>query len=98
MPLIRLNKFLVRYNSFHKKLSLQSLRISSTFKFNFIFTLPSVHTCLSFQIDSPMHLNTTILIDHYLPVQTHHNNYRAAFFGESKEIQSKLHSIVLTLW
>ena len=41
------------------------------------------------------------LISHYLPVQTHHNNYRPTFgnfFGESKEIQIKLHSIVLTLW
>ena len=38
-----------------------------------------------------------MLISHYLPVQTHHNNYRTTFsnlFGESKEIQSKLHSIV----
>ena len=42
-----------------------------------------------------------ILINQYLPVQTHHNNYRptfSGFFGESKEIQSKLHSIVLTSW
>ena len=42
-----------------------------------------------------------ILINHYLPAQTYHNNYRPTFsnfFGESKEIQGKLHSIVLTLW
>ena len=47
-----------------------------------------------------------ILISHYLPFQTHRNNYRPTFsnfsgestYGESKEIRSKLHSIALTLW
>ena len=41
------------------------------------------------------------MICHYLHVQTHHNNYRPTFsnlFGEIKETQSKLHSIILTLW
>ena len=41
------------------------------------------------------------LISHYLPVQTHHNNNAPTFsnyFGESKETESKLHHIVLTLW
>ena len=49
-----------------QKLGLQSLQIFSTFKFNFIFTLPGgetllikiQYTCLWFQIDSPMPLNT----------------------------------------
>ena len=39
-----------------------------------------------------------ILISLYLPVQAHRNNYRPTFsnfFEESKEIQSKLHSIAL---
>ena len=43
----------------------------------------------------------TILIRLCLPVQTHPNNYRPTFsnsLNESKEIQSKLRSIVLTLW
>ena len=42
-----------------------------------------------------------ILISQYLSVQTNHSNYRLTFsnlFGESKEIQSELYSIVLTLW
>ena len=42
-----------------------------------------------------------ILISQYLPAQIHHNNYRPTFsncFGENKESQSKLHSIVLNLW
>ena len=42
-----------------------------------------------------------ILISQFLPVQTYHNNNRQTFsniFGESKEIQSELHSIALTLW
>ena len=52
---------------FHIKLALQYLQISSTFKFNFIFTLTcgetllitnSIHTFFLFQIGSPMHLNT----------------------------------------
>ena len=40
------------------------------------------------------------LNSHYLPVQTHHNNFSiilSNFFGKCEEIQSKLHSIVLTL-
>ena len=43
----------------------------------------------------------TILIRLYLPVQTHPKNYRPTFsnsLNESKGIQSKLRSIVLTLW
>ena len=42
-----------------------------------------------------------ILISHYLPIQTHCKDYKqmfSNFFGKSKEIKSKLHSIVLTLW
>ena len=39
MPLIKLNKILVRCHLFHKKLRLQSLQVSSSFKFNVIFTL-----------------------------------------------------------
>ena len=41
-----------------------------------------------------------ILISYYLPVQTHHNNYRPTlshFFGESNEVQTSLHGIVLSL-
>ena len=42
-----------------------------------------------------------ILISYYLPVPNQHNSYTPTFsnfFGENKEIQSKLHSILLTLW
>ena len=42
-----------------------------------------------------------ILNSHYLPVQTQLQHYRPTFsnfFGESKEIQSKLYCIVQTLW
>ena len=39
MPVIKLDKTLVRCHLFHKKLGLQSLQFSFTFKFNFIFTL-----------------------------------------------------------
>ena len=43
-----------------------------------------------------------ILIPNYLPLQSQHNNYRPTFskskVKESKEIQSKLHSMVLTQW
>ena len=39
VPLIKLSKNLVHCHVFHKNLGLQSLQISSTFKFNFIFTL-----------------------------------------------------------
>ena len=39
VPLIKLSKNLVRCHVFRKNLGLQSLQISSTFKFNFIFTL-----------------------------------------------------------
>ena len=41
MHLIKLNKILVRYLLFHKKLGLQSLQISPIFKLSFIFTLLS---------------------------------------------------------
>ena len=41
MPLIKLNKIPVLCHSFHRKLGLQSLQISPTFKFNFISTLLS---------------------------------------------------------
>ena len=46
MPLIRLNEVLVRCHLFHRKLEPQTLQISSTFKFNFIFTLPCRETFL----------------------------------------------------
>ena len=46
MSLIRLNKMLVRCYLLHKKLGLQFLRISSDFKFSFIFTLPCGKTLL----------------------------------------------------
>ena len=110
MPLIRLNKILVRCHWFHKKLGLVTLQISSTLKFNFIFTLPcgetllitnSIHKCLRFQIDSSMQLNSYDINQPLFTVQIHHNNYRQTFsnfFGGSKEIQIKLHSIALTLW
>ena len=41
-----------------------------------------------------------ILTNHYLPVQTHHNNFRLALsnnFGECKKTRSKLHSIIKAL-
>ena len=41
-----------------------------------------------------------ILTSCYLPVQSHHNNFRLNLnnlFGERKEIQSKLQSIIITL-
>ena len=108
--LIRLNKILLGGHLAHKKIALQSLQISSTFKFNFIFTLPcgetllitnSIHKCLRFQIDSSMQLNSYDINQPLFTVQIHINNYRQTFsnfFGGSKEIQIKLHSIVLTLW
>ena len=40
------------------------------------------------------------LNNQHLPVETHHNSFRLTlsnFFDECEEIQSKLHSIVLTL-
>ena len=56
MPLIKLNKILVRCHLFHEKLELQSAQISSTFKFNFIFTLlPCSETLLiTNSIDVPL--------------------------------------------
>ena len=47
-----------------------------------------------------MHLNTLTLNSYHLPVQTHHITFiltLSNLFGECEEIQSKLHSIVLTL-
>ena len=41
-----------------------------------------------------------ILTNHHLPVPTHHSKFRLTlsnFFGECKEIQSKLHSIITIL-
>ena len=41
-----------------------------------------------FKLVNPCSWINMILITHYLPVQTHHNNYRLSFsnfFGESKE-------------
>ena len=48
-----------------------------------------------------MQLNRYGINQPLLPAQTYHSNYGPTFsnfFGESKEIQSKLHNIVLTLW
>ena len=62
-------------------------------KFNTrVFNLKLIHPC---------NWILMILISHYLPVQTHRNNYRPTFsnfFAKSKKIQGKLHIIVLTLW
>ena len=107
MPLVKPKKNLVRCHLIHKKSGLQSLQISSTFKFNFIFTLlPYGETLL---IANSIHVS---LISHWFTnavecmwhktttIQTHHNNFRLTlsnFFGECEEIQDKLHSIVLTL-
>ena len=92
-----------------QKNRLQSLQISSSCKFNFIFTsllygetlliANSVHVSLisnwfTHAVEYIWHLNSQ-----HLPVQTHHNNFKltlSKFFGECEEIQSKLHSIVLT--
>ena len=46
MPLIRLNKILMRCHLFHKKLGLQYLQISSTFEFIIVFTLHCSETLL----------------------------------------------------
>ena len=46
-----------------------------------------------FKLIHPCSWILRILISHYLPDQTHHNNYRPTFsnfLGESKEIESKL--------
>ena len=112
MPLIKLNKILVCCHLYHKNLGLKYVQISSTFKFNFIFIVNHKFNTrvFDFKLIHPCSWIHMILISHYLPVQTHHNNYRSNFsnffgesmklyfHGESKEIQSKLHSIVLTLW
>ena len=48
-----------------------------------------------------MQLNTNDIINQPLFTCSNYHNYRPSFsnfFGESKEIQSKLDSIVLTLW
>ena len=101
VSLMRQNKILVCCNLFHKNSALQSLQISSTFKFSFIFTLPcgqtlitnSMHTFFDFKLSHQCIWIHMILISHYLPVQTHHNDNTPTlsnFFGESKEIQSKL--------
>ena len=101
-------KILVRCHLFHKKLALQTLQISSTLlnstlsshyltvrhyysqiKYTSVSDFKLTHLCIWIHI---------IIISHYLPVQTHHNNHKQSFsnfFGESKEIQNKLHSIVL---
>ena len=81
-------------------MGLQSLQISPTFRFSFIFTLLPCDKTLLSQIAIHGRLVMT-LISHFFPVQTYHNNYRPTFgnfFGESKEIQSKLDSIILALW
>ena len=46
IPLMKLNKTLVRCHLFHKNLGLQSLQISSTFKFDFIFMEVDCHIFL----------------------------------------------------
>ena len=93
---------------FHKNLGLQSLQISFTFKFNFIFTLlPCGETLLitnSIQVSLisnffTIHLNTyDINQPVFICSNSSDNNYRLTFsnlLGENKEIQSELHSIVL---
>ena len=99
MPLIKLNKILVCCHLFHEKLGLQS--DSANLCLNAILSSPYYlglrqsqiqYMCLSFQIDSPLQLNTYNI---YQPLITTFSN----FFGEGKEIESKLHSIVLLpLW
>ena len=54
-----------------------------------------------FKLIHPYSWIQMILIRHYLPVQIHQNNYKPTFsnfFGERKEIQSKMQIVVLTLW
>ena len=70
--------------------------------FFFLIGSDGHHTCVfDFKLIHPRSCILIILISHYLPVQTHPNNYGPTFsnfFGESKEIQSKLHCIILILW
>ena len=110
--LMNLNKKLLRFHLFHKKLRLQSLQIFLTFKFNVIFTLlPYItlwqdincnfNTRVSdFKLIHPCSSIHIMLNSHYLPVQTYHNNFiltLSNFFGEYEEIQRKLYSIISTL-
>ena len=109
MPLIKLNKNLVGSNLFHKQYVVQSLQIPSTFKFSFIFKLlpcaetlsmtNSIHLSL-IKTDSPRQLNTYDIKQQPFTCSNHHNTFRPTlcnFFGECEKIQSKLHSIIITL-
>ena len=51
------------------------------------------HTCLSFKIDSLLQLKHITLASHYLAVKL--ITAFSSFFGEGKEIEWKLHSIVV---
>ena len=108
MTLIRLKKILVDCHVFHKNLGLQSLQTFFTFKFNIIIRLHYgeallitnlIHLFFDFK-NHPCSWVHIILISHYLPVQTRQKNCTPILnnvFRNNKEIQSELHSIVLTL-
>ena len=86
MPLLKLYKILVCCHLFNKILGLQSLQFAVLFlnlvlSSHYYLAVRSQsqiqYTFLSFQIDSPLQLNTDnikpLLFNYYLPVQTHHN-------------------------
>ena len=81
MPLLKLYKILVCCHLFNKKLGLQSLQftilfsnlvLSSHYYLAVRYQSQIQYTFLSFQIDSPLQLNTynikPLLFNHYLPV------------------------------
>ena len=106
MPLMGLNKTQVRRHLFHKRLALQFLFLNSILSSHYFvvrhyYSQMQYTRVFDFKMIDPCIWIHMILISHNLPVQTHYNNTRPTFgnfFGESKESQSKLHSIVLTLW
>ena len=105
-----LNKNMVQWHLYHKKLLLQSLQISATFNFNFFLNCYlywgaiNHKFCLSvlgFKLFHSYSWMRIIMTCHCLSVQTHHNIFRSTFFnffGKCEEIQNKLHTIVLTLF
>ena len=112
MSLIILNKNLMQCHLCHKKLGLQSLQISFTFKFNFIHKLYLAlnryysqiqYTYLQFQINSAIqynkyHINQQPLV-HICSnsLQQVQTKFMEISLVNVKKIKVNSHSIVLTL-
>ena len=109
MPLIKVNKKLQHCHLFQKRLGLQSLEISFTFKFSFILKLlSSDETWIN---TNSIHMSLisnwfTHAVEQTIkqppctcsnPSQHFQTSFKTNFFGECEEIESNLHSIVLTL-